>query len=202
MDAKEKPATSRCNKLHELPPVVTDWQQKAWCPDCDYYNCGTCGNSLRRDSNAACPFDGKIWPLRELAVEGPNDQPIEPLDRGLCEAPKIPARFRALEQAIKDRIVNRTGGRMQMLAIELTDRELIVRGRAPCYYVKQLALQEVLDVLNSGHHTKIGCSLQVVVRPPVPTEPTAPAGVPSSNPEPRLGDRMNLLIDGHQHDEG
>jgi hypothetical protein len=69
MDAQEKRTTSRCNKLHELPPVVTDWQQKAWCPDCDYYQGGICGNPIRRDSNAACPFDGKALPLREVAVE-------------------------------------------------------------------------------------------------------------------------------------
>ena len=41
---RQKPTTSRCNKLHELPPVVTDWQRTVWCPDCDSYDCGLCGN--------------------------------------------------------------------------------------------------------------------------------------------------------------
>jgi hypothetical protein len=36
MNAQEKRTTNRCNKLHELPPVVTDGQQTAWCPDCEY----------------------------------------------------------------------------------------------------------------------------------------------------------------------
>jgi hypothetical protein len=69
MNAKEKPTISRCNKLHELPPVVTDWQQTASCPDWDYYDCGLCGNPLRTDSNGACPFDGKALPLREVPAE-------------------------------------------------------------------------------------------------------------------------------------
>jgi hypothetical protein len=38
MATEEKPITSRCNKLHGLPLVVADWQQRAWCPDCDYVN--------------------------------------------------------------------------------------------------------------------------------------------------------------------
>jgi hypothetical protein len=183
MDTKELPTTSRCNKLHDLPPVVTDWQQKVWCPDCEYYDCGLCSNPMRRDSNAACPFDAKVLPLREVAVEAPNYPARKPLDSGSCEVPEGQSRFEALEQAIKDRIVNRTGGRMRALAIELTDRALIVRGTAPCYYVKQLALQGVLDVLNPDHRAKIECNFQVLVHPPGQKEPTAPVGGPSSSPE-------------------
>jgi hypothetical protein len=64
-----------------LPPVVTDGQQKAWCPDCDYY-------------------DG------------------------------------ALE-------------------VEMVDNVVIIRGYAPCYYVKQLALQGVFDVLGSFRTSRV-----------------------------------------------
>jgi hypothetical protein len=173
VDAKEQPTPSRCKKLHELPLLVTDWQQQAWRPDCDYYDCGVCANPLRRDSNTACPFDGQVLPLREVAVEAPNDRPRRPLDAGFCEVPEGQPRSGALEHAIKDRIVNRTGGRVRALAIERTDRGLVVRGSAPCYYVKQLALQGVLDVLHSDPQTNIGCSLQIVVCPAGPTEPTA-----------------------------
>lgn len=155
MNAQEKRTTNRCNKLHELPPVVADGQQKAWRPDCDHYDCGGCDNPRRRDSDAACPFDGDVLPLREVTVETPDDQPRKPLDGGSCKVPESRARSKLLEQAIKDRIVNRTGRRMQALAIELTDRELIVRGSAPCYYVKQLALQAALDVLR--------CECEIVV---------------------------------------
>ena len=131
METKDNPSTSRCKKLHELPPVLTDWQQTAWCPDCHYYDCGICGNPIRRDSNAACPFDGQVLPLREVTVEPPNDQPRKPLDSRLCEVRESQPRSKALEQVIKDRIVNRTGGRMQALANDLTGRELIIRGSAP-----------------------------------------------------------------------
>jgi hypothetical protein len=175
---------SRCKKLLELPPVFTDWQQTARCPDCDHYNGGICGNPIGRDGNVACPFDDKVVPLREVAVEVANHQPSKPLDAVSCEVPQSPPRSKALEQAINDRIVSRTGRRIQALEIERTDQEVVIRGRAPCYYVKQLALQGVLDVLHSDQETKVGFDFQVVVCPPGPTELTAPARRPSSSPEP------------------
>ena len=184
MYTEEKPVMNRCNKLHELPPVVTVWQQKAWRPDCNYYECGLCSNPMSRDSSGACPFDGKVLPLREVTFEAPKDQPKKPLDAELCEVLASQPRSKALEQVIKDRIVNRTGGRIRVLAIELSNRELFVRGNAPCYYVKQLALQGVLDVLDSDHQSKLECNFQIVVHPPSPTEPTAPAGGRSPGPEP------------------
>ena len=58
-----------CKKLHELPPVLSEWQQTTWCPDCDYYASGTCGNPTRPDGNPACPFDGKALPLREGTLD-------------------------------------------------------------------------------------------------------------------------------------
>ncbi len=176
MDTFEKQTTSRCKKLHELPPVVTDWQHKAWCPDCDYYSHGQCGNPARRGGNAACPFDGQVLPLREVAMEPPDDQLSKPLDVGFSEVRESQPWFEALEQAVKHSIVHRTGGRIRALAIELTARELIVRGSATCYYVKQLALQGVLDVLDSDDRTKIGINLQVAVRPRGAMEPTSPVG--------------------------
>lgn len=162
MNAQEKRTTSRCNKLHELPPVVTDGQQTAWCPDCDYYDGGMC-NSVSRVGNAACPFDGKLLPLREVPVEPPIDQPRKPLERGLCKVPESLPRSKALEQAIKDRIVIRTNGRIIAVAVELIDRELVVRGTASCYYVKQLALQGVLDVLHGRQEVKVRLNFQVAV---------------------------------------
>jgi hypothetical protein len=170
MDANEKMTASPCKRLRELPPVFADWQQKAWWPDCDHYSDGQCSNPTRRGGSPACPFDGEVLPLREVTVETPDNQPRSPLDVGPREAQEIQPRFKALEQAIKLRIVDRTGGRIRALAIELTDRGLVVRGNAPCYYVKQLALQGVLDVLNSDNQIKIECNIQIVVGPPGPTE--------------------------------
>jgi hypothetical protein len=88
VDVKEKGTSSRCKKLDELPPVVTDWQQETWCPDCDYYECGNCGNPVRCDSNAACPFDGKVLPVREVTDEASAEQPRNPVSGGLCEVPR------------------------------------------------------------------------------------------------------------------
>jgi hypothetical protein len=174
MDATAKPSTRWCKKLLELPPVVADCQQTAWCPDCDYYHCGLCGSPGGREGNAGCPFDGKVLPLREVAVEAPDNPPRMSLDGGSSEVPESRPRSRALEQAIEDRILQRTGGRMRALVIVVTDRELTVRGSVPCYHVKQLALHGILDVLHSQLPTRIECNYQIVVRPPGPTEPTAP----------------------------
>jgi hypothetical protein len=70
MDAQER-ATSPCRKLRELPPVLTEWQQSTWCPACDYHDRGRCLNPTHAAGNVACPFDGKVLPLREMVGE-PN----------------------------------------------------------------------------------------------------------------------------------
>jgi hypothetical protein len=54
-----------------------------------------------------------------------------------------------LAQAIERRIVQRTSARLQALEVEVTGDRVIVRGRAPTYHVKQLALKGVLDVIES-----------------------------------------------------
>jgi len=163
MNTEEKPTTSRCNKLHELPPVATDWQQAAWCPACDYYDCGLCGNPIRRDSNAACPFDAKALPLREVPAE-PNCNPQQPADAASCKNPKHKPVSPGLEKAIMHQIMQRTGARIQMLEVERVDNVVIIRGYAPCYYVKQLALQGAFDVLGSFRTSRV--ELNVYVREP------------------------------------
>jgi hypothetical protein len=70
-----------------------------------------------------------------------------------------------LEQAIKDRIMQRTGGRIQLLDVEVKDNEIVIHGRAPSYYLKQLALQGVLDVIDSAHATRVQIDVQVPERP-------------------------------------
>ena len=145
----------------ELPPVF-EWQQKAWRPDCDRYCDGRCGEPTGRSDNASCPFDDKELPLREVTSETSDDQPGGSLEVGPCDAPKSQPRIKALEQAI----VGRTGGRIRALAIQLTEGALFVRGTAPCYYVKQLALQGVLDVLRGDQETKVGYHVQILACPP------------------------------------
>jgi hypothetical protein len=31
-----------CNRICQVPPLLTESQQTIWCPDCDECNCGTC----------------------------------------------------------------------------------------------------------------------------------------------------------------
>ena len=58
-----------CNKLPELPPVLTEWQVATWCPDCPHYDGGACGSRTRTGRNAPCPLDGQPLPLREVATD-------------------------------------------------------------------------------------------------------------------------------------
>jgi ribose 5-phosphate isomerase A len=98
-------------------------------------------------------------------VETPDDQAKCPLDIGPCGAQVGEPRFEALEQAVKLRIMDRTAGRIQALATELTDGILVVRGIAPCYYVKQLALHAALDVLRSASEIVVDLKFDVRVIP-------------------------------------
>ena len=53
----------------------------------------------------------------------------------------------ALEKKLEQQIVLGTWGRIHDLRVELTEGRVVVRGRTPSYYVKQLVLQAVVDVL-------------------------------------------------------
>jgi hypothetical protein len=71
-----------------------------------------------------------------------------------------------LEQAIKHRIVQRTGGRIRMLEVEVIGSRVVINGCAPCYYLKQLALQGVLDVIGPVDIMQIELDVQLLVNPP------------------------------------
>ena len=66
-----------------------------------------------------------------------------------------------LEKAIMRQIVQRTGARIKMLEVEMVDNVVIIRGYASCYYVKQLALQAVLDVLGSFRTSRVELNVHV-----------------------------------------
>jgi hypothetical protein len=142
-----------CKKVREMPPVVSEWQPTTWCPDCEYYDQGACEDPARPGSNAPCPFDGKVLPLREVPADPRPEQRQELLTGTLCEEPGSQPQPaigpKSLEQAIKDGIEKRTGGRIQVLAVAVLANGIVVRGRALCYYLKQRALQGVLDVIGS-----------------------------------------------------
>ncbi len=59
-----------------------------------------------------------------------------------------------LEQAIKHRIVQRTGGQIRMLKVEVIGNRVVISGCASCYHLKQLALQGVLDVMGAAGATE------------------------------------------------
>ena len=161
MAAEDRRTTSPCKKLNEVPSVLTDWQQVTWCPDCDFYDRGTCGDPIRTDSNAACPFDGQALPIREVAVDPKVYPPQAPADAALGRGRKTPPQSKALELAIMGQIVQRTGGRIQMLEVEMLEDAVVIRGCAPCYYIKQLALQGVLDVIGSRRTSRVELNVLV-----------------------------------------
>jgi hypothetical protein len=157
-----------CKKLHELPSVATDWQMRIWCPDCEHYDRGTCGNPPRSDDNTPCPFDGKKVPLRKETVDLNDGESQKLLDAAVRTEPERHPRCSALEQIIKRQIVQRTGVRIQGLEVEVTEDRVVVSGWVLSYYLKQLVLQGVLDVLGSNAAMGIELNVEVVGSFPMP----------------------------------
>jgi hypothetical protein len=75
-----------------------------------------------------------------------------------------------LQTELKHRIDRRTGGRVRDLAVEMDAERVVLHGRAPNYYVKQLAQHGVLELL-----PQIGLSNVIIVE-------EAASSVPLSNP--------------------
>jgi hypothetical protein len=65
-------------------------------------------------------------------------------------------------ETIKRRIAERTGGRVQTLEVVLIDDRVVIRGTVLCYYIKQLVLQAVLDLIGTGSATRIDLDVQVL----------------------------------------
>jgi hypothetical protein len=66
-----------------------------------------------------------------------------------------------LERTIECQVRQRTWERIQGLEVRVSRSLVVVRGRAPSYYVEQLALQGVLDVIESAGPMRIELSIQV-----------------------------------------
>jgi hypothetical protein len=58
----------------------------------------------------------------------------------------------SLAARIQARIEGRVGSRIYDLRVICSDNSVVVRGRARTYYMKQLAQESVLDLLNSALH--------------------------------------------------
>jgi hypothetical protein len=76
----------------------------------------------------------------------------------------------ALERAIERQIMQRTWGRIQALEVKVAPNLVVVHGRAPSYYVEQLALQGVLDLVESSGTIRIELNIQVGNPPKSPRE--------------------------------
>lgn len=98
-------------------------------------------------------------------MEVPNTEPGSLLDVGLGETWAIRPLIDELKEVVKLKVIDRTGGQIRAVEIELTDAELVVRGIAPSYYVKQLALHAALDVLHSACEPAVALRLEVDVVP-------------------------------------
>jgi hypothetical protein len=77
-----------------------------------------------------------------------------------------------MKKRIMQQIVRRTNARIKSLEVEITEDLVTIRGCAPCYYVKQLALQGVFDVLGPSHTTQV--ELNVHVSEPATSEADSP----------------------------
>jgi hypothetical protein len=66
-----------------------------------------------------------------------------------------------LETRIERQIVLATWGRIHNLQVQVTADKIIVRGRTPSHYVKQLVLQAVLDVLGPTATIPVELNIQV-----------------------------------------
>ena len=87
-------------------------------------------------------------------------------------------RQQARERAIERQVMQRTWGRIQALEVEVTDNRVAVRGRAPSYYVEQLALQGVLDLIESASTMRIELNIQVASPRSGPERPSSRASPP------------------------
>ena len=70
-------------------------------------------------------------------------------------------RQQALDGPFERQVMQRTGGRIRALEVKVSHDLVIVRGRAPSYYVEQLALQGVLDLIESSGTMRIELNIQV-----------------------------------------
>ena len=75
--------------------------------------------------------------------------------------PRTAEAEQALERAIEGRIRQRTWGRLQGLEVRVSHDLVIVGGYAPSYYVEQLALQGVLDLVEPSGAMRIQLNIQV-----------------------------------------
>jgi hypothetical protein len=150
-----------CNKIREVPPLLNESQQTVWCPDCEECNCGTCSHLTCTDGDVLRPFDGSSLLQRKVAMDSNNEQSLRPSDSAAIPQRNGRLQSAECEEMIKHRIAQRTGGRVQWLEVEVTATQVVIRGCAPSYYVKQLALRGALEALGSAAESRIELNVEV-----------------------------------------
>jgi hypothetical protein len=67
-----------------------------------------------------------------------------------------------LQTELEQQVKNRTGRRIRNLAIELDAEQVVLRGQASSYYVKQLATHSVHDIVP---HIRLENAIVVISQP-------------------------------------
>jgi hypothetical protein len=70
---------------------------------------------------------------------------------------------KSIEQDIEDAIRRRTGRRIAKLNVQTSPDCVLVRGSAPSYYVEQLALRGVWDVIGRTSTMEVVFELEVPI---------------------------------------
>src|SRR5262245_32664894 len=138
-----------CDRIAEVPPLLAESQQTIGCPDCEDRSRGTCSHLKITNVNT-----GKV------AMES-NNQSLERFDPAMSEEPMHGLWSSACEESIKRRIVQRTRGRIRLLQVDTIGSRIVIRGSAPSYYLKQLALRGACDVLGSASTNQIDFNVEV-----------------------------------------
>jgi hypothetical protein len=138
-----------CNKIREVPPFLAESQQTIGCPDCEEVQCGTCSHLSCTDGDVCCHFDGSVL-LGNVAMDSNNNQSPKPSASAAQGEQNGRLPSAECEETIKRRIVEQTGGRIRLLRVEIIGNRVVIGGSAPSYYIKQLALRGVRDVLGSA----------------------------------------------------
>jgi hypothetical protein len=149
----------QCRKLVELPVVVSEWQQIVWCPDCEHYALGKCSMPRSAGAEHVCPQDGKPLSFRVVTANDGGSQ--EWGNETGCVPPEIEPCFDATEQAIRQKIMERTCGRIQALEVEVSESVVTIDGHVACFHLKQLALQGVLDFMGACRNYDIELNIRV-----------------------------------------
>ena len=83
-------------------------------------------------------------------MDSNNNQSPQPIDSAAHLEQTGRLRSAECEETIKHRIVERTGGRIRRLRVEVIGNRVVIGGSAPSYYLTQLALRGARDVLGSA----------------------------------------------------